>query len=320
MVFEFILIVVGLALFEIITSIDNAVINAEVLSTMSQKMRKLFLTWGILFAVFAMRGLLPLVIVMASNPGVGLWEALTFTFDGHAAAAFASTASVLLIAGGVFLVCVFLHWLFIEPKIFGLHAERFFLRLNVWFYAVISVFLLLLVWFALQANELMAFGAVAGSTIFFIVHGFRLNAEKFEHQLLHKKKDMGDWSKLFYLEAIDASFSIDGVIGAFAFTFAVPLIIIGNGIGAIAVRELTISNIERIKRYRYLKHGAMYSIFFLGSVMILNSFGFHLPEWISPIIMFAVLGYFFIKSRKDMDKPAVVEGKKPAEAKDEAKK
>jgi hypothetical protein len=70
---------------------------------------------------------------------------------------------------------------------------------------------------------------------------------------------MSDLSKVFYLEVIDATFSIDGVIGAFAFTLSVPLILVGNGLGAIVVRELTVRNIERIRRYRYLKNGAMYS-------------------------------------------------------------
>jgi len=302
---ELILIVVALGIFEMITSLDNAVINAEVLSTVSHKLRRFFLTWGVLFAVFAMRGLLPLLIVMVSHPGTGIIEALTFSFDESAPALFASSTSALQIAGGVFLVCIFLHWLFMEPKIYGLHAERFFHRLNVWFYAVVSVFLLALVWFAIQANSWMAFGAVAGSTIFFIVHGFRLNAEKVEHEMIHGKSGMSGWSKILYLEAIDASFSIDGVIGAFAFTFYIPLIIIGNGLGAVAVRQLTVANIDKIKKYKYLKHGAMYSIFALGLVMIAESFGTHVPTWFAPVIMFAALGFFFWKSRKELKLPSV---------------
>ncbi len=297
MVFELLLIVIGLGLFEMITSVDNAVINAEVLSTVSKKLRRWFLSWGLIFAVFLMRGLLPLAIVMIANPGLGVMEALTFSAEGTEA--FEASASVLQIAGGVFLVLIFLHWLFIEPKVYGLHAERFFHRLGVWFYAVVSVFLMILVWFAIQANDLMAFGAVTGSTIFFIVHGFRLNAEKIEEEMLHGKS-MSGWSKIFYLEAIDASFSIDGVIGAFAFTFSVPLIILGNGLGAIAVRQLTVSNIDRIKRYKYLKHGAMYSILMLGIVMIAESFGAEIPSWFTPVITVGALGYFFWKSKREI--------------------
>jgi len=109
---------------------------------------------------------------------------------------------------------------------------------------------------------------------------------------------MSDWSKILYLEVIDATFSIDGVVGAFAFTLSVPLILIGNGIGAFVVRELTIRNIENVKRYIYLKNGAMYSIFFLGIIMVLDSFGIEIQQWVSPVITISVIGYFFYKSRK----------------------
>ena len=192
--FDAIFIIIGLGLFEMITSIDNAVINAEVLSTVSQKMRRLFLTWGIFFAVFVMRGLLPLIIVMLSHPGIGLAEAITFSAEESA---IESSSSVLLIAGGVFLVFVFLNWLFMEPKAYGLGIERRLQDFNVWFYAVVSVFLAALVWFAANKDGMMAFGAVLGSTIFFIVHGFRLNAEKMEQEMMHKK-GMSDWSKIFF--------------------------------------------------------------------------------------------------------------------------
>ena len=72
------------------------------------------------------------------------------------------------------------------------------------------------------------------------------------------QKGRSDWSKILYLEAIDTTFSIDGVLGVFAFTLSIPLILIGNGVGAIVLRQLTVSNIDRIKKYAYLKNGAMY--------------------------------------------------------------
>ena len=74
------------------------------------------------------------------------------------------------------------------------------------------------------------------------------------------------------------------MLGAFAFTLAVPLILLGNGIGAIFVRQLTIGNLERITRYKYLKNGAMYSMALLGSLMLVQAFGLHVPEWVAPII------------------------------------
>jgi hypothetical protein len=295
------LIVAGLVLFETITSIDNAIINAEVLSTMGERARRWFLIWGLLFAVFAVRGLLPWLIVWLSTPALGPVGALTATFssDPLVLAAIEQSAPMLLIGGGTFLVFLFFHWLFLEDKNFGLRGERYFSTKGVWFFAIVSVLLAGLVWFALDKNPLMAFGAVVGSTAFFIVHGFRQNAEQAEEKMLHSS-DMSDVSKIFYLEVIDTTFSIDGVIGAFAFTMAVPLILLGNGIGAFVVRELTLRNVDRIRKYLYLKNGAMYSVFFLGIIMILDSFGVHIPFWVSPLITFGVVGFFLYKSIREI--------------------
>lgn len=288
----------GLALFEAITSIDNAIINAEVLSTTGEKGRRWFLTWGLLVAVFVVRGVLPLLIVWGAHPALGPIGSLTATFssDPSVIAAVEKASPILLIAGGTFLVFLFFHWLFLEPKQFGLLGERFFYNQGVWFFAAVSILLSIIVWYALTVHPLMAFGAVLGSTAFFITHGFRENAEKKEQELLKARSSLSDTSKVLYLMVIDATFSMDGVLGAFAFTLSVPLILLGNGLGAIVVRQLTVSNIERIKRYAYIKNGAMYSILFLGIVMLLESFGFTLPPYVSPIITFASVGFFFFKS------------------------
>ncbi|MBI4360487.1 DUF475 domain-containing protein [Candidatus Micrarchaeota archaeon] len=303
MVLEFLLVILGLVLFETVSSVDNAVINAEVLSKMSERARRWFLIWGLLAAVFLLRGVLPWLIVWAANPSLGPVEALlsTLSDDPHVVQAVEASAPVLLVGGGVFLMFLFLHWLFLEKKNFGLYGEKFFQKQGVWFYAVVSVFLAAVIWFSLQINPVMAFSAAIGSTVFFITHGFKQNAEEKERELLEgKHSSASDWSKIFYLEAIDASFSIDGVVGAFAFTLSVPLILIGNGIGAFVVREMTIRNIETVKKYVYLKNGAMYSIFFLGAIMLLDAFGYHIPAWLSPVITFFTIGYFFLKSKTEL--------------------
>ena len=292
-----ILIVVGLGLFETITSIDNAIINAQVLSTMQPWARRWFLVWGLLFAVFLVRGLLPWVIVWATVPELGPIGALTATFSGDpsVAAAIEKSAPVLLIGGGTFLVFLFFHWLFLESKNYGLVGEAFFQRQGGWFFAVVAVLLSALVWFALRKDPMMAFGAVVGSTAFFITHGFREHAARAEKELMVNR--LSDWSKILYLEVIDTTFSIDGVLGAFAFTLSVPLILLGNGLGALVVRQLTVGNIERIKKYVYLKNGAMYSVLLLGTFMVLESFGVHVPAWVSPVTTIGVVGFFFMKSR-----------------------
>jgi len=203
---------------------------------------------------------------------------------------------------GTFLVFLFFHWLFLEPKNSGLPGEAFFLRQGGWFFAVVAVLLAVLVWFALEKGPMLAFGAVVGSTAFFITHGFREHAAKAEHELMQNR--LSDWSKILYLEVIDTTFSIDGVLGAFAFTMSVPLILLGNGLGAIVVRQLTVGNIDRIKRYIYLKNGAMYSVLFLGAFMILESFGAHLPVWLSPVATFGVVAAFFLKSKAALRREA----------------
>lgn len=299
-IFTIILIVFGLVLFETVSSVDNAIINAQVLSTMGQKAKRWFLTWGLLFSVFVVRGILPWLIVWAVSPSLGPIGSLTATFSGDpkVTEAIESSAPILLIAGGVFMIFLFFYWLFLEPKYYGLRGERFFHSQGAWFYAIVSILLTLIVWFALRINPLMAFGAVVGSTLFFLTHGFKENAEKVEKQIENKAGSITDTSKVFYLMVIDSTFSLDGVLGAFAFTLSVPLILLGNGIGAIVVRQITVSNIERIQKYVFLKNGAMYSILVLGIVMLLESFGFHIPPFFAPIVTAVIVIYFFLKSKK----------------------
>ena len=303
-ILSIILIVVGLSLFEIISSIDNAIINAEVLNGMSKKARKWFLMWGILFAVFIVRGFLPFIIFWMSNPSLGVWQVFTATFssDPNIMHAVEQSAPVLLMGGGIFLIFLFFHWIFLEPKYYGIKGEALIEKHGVWFYAIVSIVLTVIVWRSININPAMALSAVIGSTAFFITHGFKSNAEKLEKDMLEGKSNLSDISKLFYLEVIDMTFSIDGVLGAFAFTLAIPLILIGNGIGAFVVREFTIRNIERVKKYKYLKNGAMYSIFALGSIMILDSFGYEIKAWVSPVMTFLIIGYFFYLSVAELKK------------------
>jgi hypothetical protein len=294
------LIIIGLCVFEIVSSLDNAVVNADVLATMSVRWRKWFLIWGIFFSVFLVRGLLPWLIVWFANPSLGMWGALTATFsnDPHVAETLEQSAPILLIGGGIFLVFLFLHWLFLEPKNFGLPSEKFFHKQGGWFYALVSILLTVVIWYALKIDPMMGFAASMGASIFFITHGFKEHAASVEAGM-KTKSNLTDISKLLYLEVLDASFSIDGVIGAFAFTMSVPLILLGNGVGALVVRELTIKGVDQIRRYPYLKNGAMYSIFCLGVIMLLHSFGYHIPEYVTPIITFIVVGYFLVKSIKN---------------------
>jgi hypothetical protein len=297
-IFNMVLILIGLSVFEIVSSIDNAVINAEVLSTMSAKARKWFLFYGILFAVFIVRGLLPWLIVFIANPSLGILGSLTATFsnDPHVIEAIEASTPILMLGGGIFLLFLFLHWLLLEEKEIGLRSEVFFAKHGFWFYALVSVIIVVVVTISIKVNPLLALSAVIGSSAFFITDGFKKNAEENEHKLLTNANAMSDLSKILYLEIIDTTFSIDGVLGAFAFTMAVPLIIAGNGLGALVVRQLTLGNIDKIKQYVYLKNGAMYSIMVLGTVMILEGFSIEVPTFVSPVTTLAIIAFFFIKS------------------------
>lgn len=289
---SFIVIILGLCLFEVISSVDNAVVNANVLRTMPRKYQRIFLVWGLFFAVFIVRGLLPFLIVWMAAPELSLGQVLAAAFSGGSDIRhyLEESKPLLLLGGGIYLFFVFLSWLFLEEKRYAFLVEGFIHRQGAWFYALASVLTTTVVYFSLKQNPALALAATIGVSAFFITDGFKKNAEEKEKQLLNPA--MGAWSKILYLEALDASFSIDGVIGAFAFTISVPLIILGNGLGAIVVREFTIRGIDLITKFAYLKNGAMYAVGVLGAIMILEGFGHEFPFWISPLAMLVLLLFF----------------------------
>lgn len=300
------IIIFGLIVFEVISSIDNAIVNAHVLKTMPERFRKIFLFWGLLIAVFLVRGVLPFLIIWIANPGlslIGVWNA-AFAEGGTAIEEYlAASKPLLLLGGGMYLFFVFLSWLLLEEKKYAFFVEHFLHKHGFWFYFISSLFFTFIIYFSIQSNPMLALAASIGTTAFFLTDGFKRNAEIKEKELL-QNSHMSAWSKILYLEVLDASFSIDGVIGAFAFTLSVPLILIGNGIGAFVVREFTIKGIDTIAKYAYLKNGAMYSIGVLGAIMIFESFGKHFPFWFAPLntalllVVFLYLSYREIKLAK----------------------
>ena len=297
---EIIVIILGLVVFEVISSIDNAVVNAHVLKTVPEKFRKFFLIWGMFIAVFLVRGLLPFLIVWMVNPALGIvdvWN-LVFSQDPQIIEYVDKSKSLLLMGGGVYLFLVFLSWLFLEEKKYAFFVEHFIHRRSPWFYAISSISLTLIIYYALKLDPMLAFSASIGSTAFFITDGFKKNAEEKEKDLLNP--NMGAISKILYLEVLDASFSIDGVIGAFAFTVSVPLILLGNGIGAYVVRTVTIKGMDLIAKIAYLKNGAMYSIGVLGTMMLLESYGKHYPFWVAPLNTVALLAIFLYLSWREI--------------------
>ena len=253
-----ILIVAGLCLFEIISSIDNSIINAQVLSTMQKRARRWFLVWGMIFAVFVVRGLLPWIIVWASIPSLGPIGALTATFSNNPQVLHAVEMSspILLMGGGIFLILLFLHWIFLEEKKFGSRDEILLTERVIGFFSVSLIIIALICWFTLKINPRITLGAIIGAAVFFITNGLKQKAGRHKKDLI--KRNISDLNKVLYLEILDATFSVDGVLGAFAFTLSVPLILIGNGIGAFVVRQFTVRKVQAINNpelmcYRTLK-------------------------------------------------------------------
>jgi hypothetical protein len=308
---EIIVVVAGLCIFEIVSSIDNAIINAHILKTLPEKFRKIFLFWGIIFAVFIVRGLLPFVIVWMTDPSLSLFQVVSaaFSSDETVAKSLEASKPLLLLGGGSYLFLIFVSWLFLEEKKYAFWIEKFIHKQGVWFYAIASIFTVLMVYFSIKVNPILALAGTIGISAFFITDGFKKNAEEKEKEMMSGKSNMSAWSKILYLEAIDASFSIDGVIGAFAFTMSIPLIILGNGLGAFIVRDLTVKGIDKISKYAYLKNGAMYAVGLLGAIMTLESFGHEYPFWLIPLCSISVLAVFFVMSVLEIKRMEALEKK-----------
>jgi hypothetical protein len=296
---ESVAIVLGLVVFEVVNSVDNAVVNATVLKTMTMLWRKRFLVIGIITSVFLVRFLLPLIIVWISVPTISISE-MFLAFAGQsniAAQAIEVQKPIILMFGGVFLIYLYFHWLFLEKKE-PLYIERFLKeKQGAWFFAI-AAFLLVAVMYLAKYNTLMMLAAAIGSATFFLLYGLKETAQSNEENLVTGNSGLSDLSKFAYLEVLDATFSFDGVVGAFAFTINLLLILIGMGIGAIVVRELTIKGIDTIGKYKYLKNGALTSIGFLGLFMLIEAFGIDLPSYIPTIVTFILIGAAFYKSRE----------------------
>jgi uncharacterized protein len=302
-----IIIILGLIVFEIVSSVDNAIVNAHVLKTMNAKWRKIFLFWGIIFAVFLIRGLVPLIVVWLSVPELGFMGVFQAAFSGSSdfAARVEENKGIILLGAGVFMALLYLHWLFLEKKDPYFVPDKLIKPSHgVWFFAAAAVILVSLLYLARGSWHLMLSAAI-GNAVFFILYGFREQAAK-QEEVLQGNNNLSNFSKLMYLEVLDASFSFDGVFGAFAFTTAIPLILIGNGIGALVVRQLTIMGIEKVSQYKWLKNGAMTSIGFLGIIMVLESFGVNIPEYFPTLITISLVGLTFWASHRLLKKEKVL--------------
>ena len=280
-----------LAVLEVSLSFDNAVVNASVMADMDAVWRHRFITWGMAFAVFGMRFFFPLVVVSVVA-GIGPFEAVRLAaLQPQEYARLLTSAHVALGAfGGAFLGMVCLKYFFdAEKEVHWLGMlERRLVRLGKFEAIEIGVMLLGLYAFsrafpAVEALEFMVAG-VFGLVTFIAVDGVGAAMEA-SAEGRHGTAHAAGLASFVYLNVLDASFSFDGVIGAFALTNNLFVIAIGLGIGAMFVRSLTIMLVEKgtLESYRFLEHGAFYAIGALAFIMMLGTL-LEVPEAITGLI------------------------------------
>lgn len=277
-----------LAILEISLSFDNAVVNAKVLETMEPKWQQRFITYGIPIAVFGMRFVFPIVIVSVAS-GMGIFETFNVAVDNPSQYhdTLVSVEKLIFAFGGSFLLMVFLDFLFDDDRehkwITIIEESKALDKMNGVnnIELIISISIgILLVYFTKDYGIALAYfsgillhSLIASLDDLFSTDGVRSGVMGF-----------------LYLEVLDASFSFDGVIGAFALSSNIFIIMIGLGIGAMFVRSLTIYFVEKktLTEFRYLEHGANYAILALSLVMFAKIF-VHINE-----VLVGTIGITFI--------------------------
>jgi hypothetical protein len=287
---SFFLIASVLAVLEISLSFDNAIVNANKLKSMTPVWQRRFLTWGILIAVFGMRVLFPLLIVVVAA-GIGPIEAIHLAAVRPAEYAQIIDEAHLSIAafGGAFLMMVALRYFIDEGKqVDWIRALECQLRRcasvrGLEIALVLGVVMLCTVLLPDSREQEFLFAALAGLLAFLLVEVLGHMLDRSAETLAAAAK--GGLGAFLYLEVLDASFSFDGVIGAFALTQNLFLIAIGLGIGAMYVRSMTIMLVERntLAEFRYLEHGAFWSILVLSIIMFAQTL-WHIPEMITGLL------------------------------------
>lgn len=292
-------IIAVLSVLEISLSFDNAVVNASVLKEMDEVWQKRFLTWGIAFAVFGMRVVFPLAIV-AIAAGIGPMEAINLSLNRpDEYERIVSSAHVGIAGfGGAFLAMVGLKFFFdLDKEIHWIRVVEEQLSKFAALPAAEIALLLLALWgisTMLSPDEALTFliAGILGLVTFIAVEGINAILEaKEEARALQGAVMRSGLGGFLYLNVLDASFSFDGVIGAFALSNNMIVIALGLSIGAMFVRSMTIHLVKQgtLSAYRFLEHGAFWAIIALGGIMLLSA-RFHIPETITGLIGAILIG------------------------------
>ncbi len=310
--FEAALIMSVLILVEVTFSFENAVINAKVLRTLSPLWQTVFLTVGIFIAIFGMRVVFPILIVVLTA-GLGWREVLDLALNNPDlyAEKLLSANHTIAAFGGAFLLMLFFHFFFDKNKSthwIGL-IERPLQRVGYTWVPVVFSLAIVGVLAALPANQYAEDtlrAGLLGIGTYVVVRGIEHLFARYKKapettksgKIIHQT-GWAAFATFMYLEILDASFSFDSVIGAFAITQSVVLIAAGLGVGAFWVRSLTVYMVRKgtLDKYRYLEHGAHYTVGVLAAVLLLSIF-VHVPEVIAGLAGIGFVGAAFVSSRR----------------------
>ena len=294
-----------LVVLEVTFSFDNAVINSRVLVRMSPFWQKLFLTVGIFIAVFVVRFLVPIIIVMLTS-GLGFMEVVNLALNDaeNYGKTLHDAAPTIDAFGGTFLIMIGISYFMDRKKdIHWLRAiEKYLARAGN--YETLKVFVMLVaamaLYFTVDAahKTTVRIASILGTLLHLGLELFGTFFEKRQGASTGKLVGMAAFGAFMYLEVLDASFSLDGVIGAFAITNEIALIIAGLGAGAIWVRSLTVYLMKSgtLSKYRYLEHGAHWAILALGVIMFVKLYQVNPPEWLTGSLGLIVISIAVISS------------------------
>ncbi|MBK2124173.1 DUF475 domain-containing protein [Fangia hongkongensis] len=304
--------IIVLALLEVSLSFDNAVVNAKVLNKMPKKWQKIFIWIGLPIAVFGMRLIFPilLVSVTTSLSFVDVFRLAVNNPDAYQSALELGFPTICAFGGG-FLIMVFLKFFIAEKhEIYWLHAiekNRFISALRNYPGGYIIIALIIGYTVLHYASDAQAGTLAMAFLMGLMVHeALGILNSLFGGNMTGKVMQNGLMG-FIYLEVLDASFSFDGVIGAFAISTNIFIIMIGLGIGAMFVRSLTIFFVEHqtLSKFRYLEHGAHYAIGFLAIIMFIKIYA-HVPEWLTGTIGIGLIIIAFIHSIRANKKDALI--------------
>lgn len=296
-----------LTILEVSLSFDNAVVNASVLKDMTPLWRNRFLTWGMVIAVFGMRLIFPLMIVMIAG-GLNPFEAIKISFTEPKTYESIMKSSHTAIAGfgGTFLLMVFLkyfvdyekeeHWISIIEKPLAKIGKMDTIQI------AIAGFIILMISKFIPSHESHTFitSAIWGLIVYILADGIEVFFDNEEKQAVGtavKSVAKAGLAGFMYLEVLDASFSFDGVIGAFAITNIIWIMAIGLGSGALFVRSLTILMVDKgtLTAYKYLEHGALWAIGILSLILLIEPM-YSVPEVVTGLIGALAIIIAFVSS------------------------